>query len=258
MKTFRILVGIAIPLALIACNRKPEVVFDLPSKSSFSSSSISSLTTNSSAAAATSSPGPDVPAAEETPKAEVVPGSVLIKVPFASQAPFANWDALHEESCEEASLILVRQFLRGEGITEQQMEDELQALIAWETANGYGYDVTITQLQTIARDHYGLNGEMITDISEENFERILSEGHPIIIPAAGRDLGNPYFSGEGPWYHMLVVIGYDNDAFITNDVGTKRGAEYRYSKDVLISAVHDWTGVKEETMTGTPRALVLR
>lgn len=253
MKITRIAIGIVLLASLTACQGEPEVVFESPPKSSLSSS-VSSLTTNSSAAAA-SSPGRDVPAAEVPAE---LPASVLIRVPFASQAPFANWDALHEETCEEASLILVRQFLRGESITEQQMEDQLQELVAWETANGYGYDVTVTELRDIARDHYRLNGEIITDISADNFERILSEGHPIIIPAAGRDLGNPYFSGEGPWYHMLVVIGYDDDEFITNDVGTKRGASYRYDKNVLIEAVHDWTGIKEETNTGTPRALVIR
>jgi hypothetical protein len=30
----------------------------------------------------------------------------ITNVPFVSQAPFANWDQLHDEACEEASVII--------------------------------------------------------------------------------------------------------------------------------------------------------
>ncbi len=85
----------------------------------------------------------------------------------------------------------------------------------------------------------------------------LAKGYPIIVPMAGRDLGNPYFSGEGPWYHALVIIGYDKTSFITNDPGTRRGEHYRYKYDVLMNAIHDWTGVKENIRDGRKVALVV-
>jgi hypothetical protein len=70
-------------------------------------------------------------------------------------------------------------------------------------------------------------------------------------------LKNPYYSGDGPWYHMIVVIGYDGTSFITNDVGTKRGAQYHYTYDTLINAIHDWTGTDDMIATGSKNALVL-
>ncbi|MBU1911108.1 hypothetical protein KKG16_01695, partial [Patescibacteria group bacterium] len=86
----------------------------------------------------------------------------------------------------------------------------------------------------------------------------LIKGNPIIIPAAGRDLDNPYFSGEGPWYHMLVIKGYDKKRFITNDPGTRRGEGYKYEYSVLLNAVHDWTGIKEDIRNGDQIMLVIR
>ncbi len=185
------------------------------------------------------------------------PGSVRITMPFSSQAPFANWDAMHEETCEEASLVLVKTFLDGKAtITEQEMENELQMLVKWQTDHGYGQDVTMDELGKTAVGAYGLRYRVI-DATKESIETELAAGNPVIIPAAGRELGNPYFSGEGPWYHVLVVSGFDASSYYTQDVGTKRGANYRYDKDTLLAALHDWTGVKEATNTGSKRALVV-
>ena len=49
--------------------------------------------------------------------------------------------------------------------------------------------------------------------------------------------------GDGPLYHMLVVKGYTKDGtIITNDPGTRRGADFLYDPDALFNAVHDWNG----------------
>ena len=87
-------------------------------------------------------------------------------------------------------------------------------------------------------------------IAVNNDPSKIAISNPIIIPAAGRDLHNPFFSGAGPFYHMLVVIGYSDNGFITNDPGTKQGEQYWYSSDVLLNALHDWIGVKELIATG--------
>ncbi len=42
---------------------------------------------------------------------------------------------------------------------------------------------------------------------------------------------------------MLVLRGYTKDGYvITNDPGTKRGAQYAYRWSVLLNAIHDWNG----------------
>ncbi len=55
-------------------------------------------------------------------------------------------------------------------------------------------------------------------------------------------LGNPNFSGEGPLYHALVLKGYTETTFVTNDPGTRLGADYQYDFDTIMTAMHDWNG----------------
>lgn len=186
-----------------------------------------------------------------------IPYSIRLPVPFSPQAPSANWDALHEESCEEMSLLLVHHYLEGTGLTREEAEAELQALTAWEAEHGYSQDVTVSELGNIAEEYFGYHTRIMENPSEDDLKRLLAEGHPVIVPAAGRDLGNPYFSGEGPWYHMLVLTGYTEFFFVTNDVGTRRGEGYVYRFDTLLNAIHDWTGTKEEIRKGARRILII-
>lgn len=259
-----ILIGIGIVsigayIAITQYQNEPSVVFPLPDAQATSSvtttSSVSptsepdvSTTTSSFASSDNGSPITDNTA---------LPPSVHIDVPFASQAPLQNWDALHEESCEEASLILVEHYLNGKTVTPESMEAEIQKLVQWETDHGYKYDVDMNELKTIAADFYKLKGKIVTDVSVESMKKELAAGHPIIIPAAGQTLGNPYFSGDGPPYHVLVVIGYDSKNFITNDVGTRRGKDYKYDYQTLINAIHDWNGSTDTIESGRKVMLVV-
>lgn len=204
------------------------------------------------------SPIPSSPPIEEESQAPLpLPRSASIEVPFGAQAPFANWGDPYQEACEEAALIMVAAFLKGETLNPQRMDEEILTLVAWETEHGYEQDVTIEELAQIARDYYGLKADLIETVSVESIRGEIAEGNPVIVPAAGRMLGNPYFSGAGPFYHMLVVTGYTPLLFVTNDPGTKRGEGYTYRNQVLLDAVHDWTGVKEETHLGKKVMLVL-
>ncbi|MBM3301447.1 MAG: C39 family peptidase, partial [Deltaproteobacteria bacterium] len=171
----------------------------------------------------------------------------------------ADWDALHQEACEEASLLMVHHALQGHtaAVAASDAERDLQALVAWQQRNGFFDDVSIAELATIAQRYYGHSAHIEDDVSIERIKQILASGRLIIVPAAGRDLGNPYFSGEGPWYHMLVIRGYDRNEFIVNDPGTRRGEAFKYPYDTLIDAIHDWTGVKENIRSGAKRMLIL-
>ncbi len=155
------------------------------------------------------------------------------------------------------SLLLVHHYLEGTDLTREQAEAELLALIEWEEAHGYPQDVTVAELGKIAEEYFGYHARVIPNPTQEDLKYLLADNHPVIVPAAGRDLGNPYFSGEGPWYHMLVLTGFSEFFFITNDVGTKRGEGYVYRFETLMNAIHDWTGVKEEILNGPKRVLII-
>ena len=57
---------------------------------------------------------------------------------------------------------------------------------------------------------------------------------------------------------MLVLTGYDERNFVTNDPGTRRGYGYKYTYSILYNAIHDWTGVKEDIEKGPIVVLVIR
>jgi len=179
---------------------------------------------------------------EATPQEETLPESVRMETPFLSQAPFGIWDDLHQETCEEASLMMVHYFRqKKEFLSLQQANLELVDLVTWQSARGYKVDVAVAELAEIARGYYGLaTGRVIVDPTVDQIKKELAGGRPVIVPAAGRELPNPYFTPPGPRYHMVVIKGYDAAGFIVNDPGTRRGKDFRYNYDDLMRAMHDW------------------
>lgn len=172
-----------------------------------------------------------------------VPGEYNLAVPFAPQAPFANWDAVHEDACEEASAIMAASFVLKKEIPDMPfMDRQILDIVAWEDKNfGFSKDTDAAKTAEILQRYYGLkNVEAKYDISLDDIKKEVAAGRPVIIPAAGRELHNPYFRAPGPLYHMVVVKGYTKDAIITNDPGTKRGADFVYDNDIFYDAIHDW------------------
>ncbi len=198
----------------------------------------------------------------ETQTSTPVASYIKLDVPFTSQAPHSNWDDPYQEACEEASLIMAYDFYQGKtSYTKEEADQRILELVSYQNNNGYGEDVTLKELQEITLDFYSMQSKILEqeNINLESFKQELNEGNPIIIPAAGQKLGNPNFSGDGPPFHMLVVIGYDESSqtFITHDPGTRNGKDYEYSYQTILTSIRDWTGSKDTIEQGTPRAMVL-
>jgi len=179
---------------------------------------------------------------DSVPTQTIYPKSLIIPVLFTSQAPYANWDELHNEACEEASMIMADSFFNKKILNKEIAEQQIQDLVLWETKNGYTVDVTSQEVVEILDTYFSLQGELEYNVTPQKIIQALNKGKLVIIPAAGRELHNPNYKQPGPLYHMLVIRGYDANKkqFNTNDPGTRKGEGYRYSYDVLISAIHDW------------------
>lgn len=190
-----------------------------------------------------------------------VPSSYNISnVPFTSQAPFAVWDDLHNEACEEASLVIANFYLTKNNLTADLADSDIQRMINWEI-NYFGVNKNLTASETMAMAYnfYGLNNLSIKEInSVSDIKKEISQNHLVIVPTAGRLLGNPNFKTPGPIYHMLVISGYTKDQFITQDVGTKNGQNYVYSQDTLFNAIHDWTGDDSTISSGEKNIITLQ
>lgn len=191
----------------------------------------------------------------------VLPDSYYIEdVPFVPQAPFAIWDELHKEACEEAASLIVHYYLTDNKLVSRELfDEELQKMVDWQVRNwGSHKDLTSQETANLVKGYFGYEARVSYDISISDIKKEIAKGNPVIVPAAGRELGNPYFRQPGPIYHMLVIRGYDDQKaeFITNDPGTKRGENYRYKYQVLYDAIHDWNG-SPETITQGRKAMII-
>jgi uncharacterized protein YvpB len=196
----------------------------------------------------------------EVNKKEILKESFDLKVPFAPQAPFGMWDNLHNNACEEAALVMVHYFKKGEKLTKEKMEEEIQSLVNWQIKNwGTHKDLNLEELKELAEKYYGYSKIEVVKIKDINeIKKEVAKGNPVIVPAAGRLLNNPFYRRPGPYYHMLVIRGYKKDKIITNDPGTKRGEKYFYPEKIIFEAIHDWPGEGKDILTGEKKMLIIK
>ncbi|MFH0854699.1 MAG: C39 family peptidase [bacterium] len=178
--------------------------------------------------------------------------SILLTIPFTSQAPTADWkDPRQQDSCEEASSLMVIKWIKGEKLTPQEAEIKLAAISEWEKKEYKNFRDTSSKdtMERIIKRYFKYdNAELKQNINLEILKKELLNGNAIIAPMDGQKLKNPYYTAPGPERHMLVIRGYDADKkeFITNDPGTRRGEEYRYNEYHFFSAIRDYpTGYHE-------------
>lgn len=191
---------------------------------------------------------------------EGIPESFNLAVPFTSQAPHANWDLPYQEACEEASVLMAVSFFNRHGVdlsTADSADREILSLVDFQT-DRYGFYLDTTAQETVrfgSAMYEHLEWGVIDNPTIDQIKAEIASGSLVLVPAAGRELGNPFFSGEGPLYHMLVIRGYTKEKFITNDPGTRRGEEYVYDQEVIMSAMGDWNN--GDPATGAKRVIVV-
>ncbi|MCX6794865.1 MAG: C39 family peptidase [Candidatus Falkowbacteria bacterium] len=165
-----------------------------------------------------------------------------LAVPFSAQAPYGDWSLPYAEACEEASALLVDRFYTGAELTPEIVKQEILKIVDWENKTfGYYEHTTAKETGRILKEYFNYKRVDVNyDISLADIKAQIMAGRPVIVPLAGRLIGNPYYRQPGPIYHMLVIKGLTKDGdFITNDVGTKRGNNYVYDANVLYDAIHD-------------------
>lgn len=185
-----------------------------------------------------------------------IPEELNLKVPFTSQAPSANWDYTHEEACEEAAILMANRYFQGRGIAStDDAEAGLQEIITWEKENlGFFDSTTAKESARVITEMLGLKAEIVENLTIDQIKQAIAENKLVIVPAAGRELGNPFYKSPGPLYHFLLIKGFTKTQLITNDPGTMRGANYPYDFDVILNANHDWNG---GDVSSGPKVMIL-
>lgn len=215
------------------------------------------------------SPTPRSPAPTASPAVSAAPTplakTVRLAVPFTPQAPDADWTEPWKEGCEEAALLMIEAFHRGDKaavLPAAATKKAIADMVTWQHKRFGGHlDLGVDDMAAMAKEYLGYKtARVVRPVSiERGLEEIRQElraGHPVILPAAGQLLANPYFKQPGPVYHVFVITGYDGDDFIANENGTRRGRDYRYSATILRQAWHDYQA-GEAITAGAPAYLVL-
>ncbi len=211
------------------------------------------------------------PTPSQTPKSSPTPSNsqtknqlpltYLLEVPFTPQAPTANWDELHNEACEEASVIMVNEYFAGNKtalLPSDLVETQLAKITEWEKqAFGYFLDIDAPETARLLNEMYGLKTKLIKNMTEEEIKTELLEGKLVIWSANGQKLNNPNFRQPGPPYHMLVIIGWNKNGFVTNDPGTRKGHNYPYTYETLYNAAGAWSHNLNAVDEGDKTAIVV-
>jgi hypothetical protein len=182
-----------------------------------------------------------------SPSPTPLPAAFRLGVPFSTQAPNGDW-AKHQHSCEEANLIMVDAYLRGDRsstLDTNAAENAINALTAWQVKYwGSEDDLTNKRLGELASQYYGYQYD-IQPISEDGMKRSIVNGIPVILGVTTHGLGNPHYPNFQTHYlvpgysvsHYITLVGYDDQGFILNDPGITPGHGYHVVYKQLLFAV---------------------
>jgi hypothetical protein len=175
-----------------------------------------------------------------------IPTAVLLPVPYTSQAPLGNW-AARQHTCEEASLVMVDRYLRGDHSGDLIDPQTADSAIKQITADKPSVDLTTVQVGQVAQRYLGWAYKVLP-ADRLNMKEQLALGRPLIVGVRTHGLGNANYPGyrthyeEAGWSvsHYLVVTGYDQaDTYVLNDPGLTRGHGYHINYDQLMHAIDD-------------------
>jgi len=186
--------------------------------------------------------------ASESPTASPVIEIQLIDqhVPFMAQAPQAQWNNPHfQDACEEAASLMAMAWVGKSDVgSAAEATIEIQKLVDYQIEkDGEFRDRSSQDLADLMVEYFEYADiRWLQGISLKDVIRTIQAGNIVIVPANGQALANQYFTPPGPDRHMLLLKGYDpaTKEFITNDPGTRLGADFRYDQDVLFAAIRDY------------------
>lgn len=182
---------------------------------------------------------------------QVLPTKYLLSVPFTSQAPEKNWEQPWQDACEEAAVLMLDAYYKNYNLSPLFAKDEILKMIDLEEKLGWGTSIEIEKVKELVERVVLLNHlitashhhtRIVENLTIEDIKKFIANGQPVLVVADGKVLPNPHFRNNGPMYHALIIRGYTETEFITNDPGTQFGRGFKYKYEDLLNAIHDWNG----------------
>ena len=181
-----------------------------------------------------------------------------LAVPYISEAPDGNWTGPWKNACEESSIGMVEYYYRGrQSVDKKTAKDFMWTLFEIQNKKyGSNADADSARTNYMINSQTVFSGKVITNPTINQIKKELQQKRPVISLHYGFDLKNkniPFLSG-GSSYHMMVIIGYDDDKkiFYTNDPGdTKEGSGHAYGYELFMNTLHDFDHTTKKA-NGTP------
>ncbi|MFZ2978201.1 MAG: C39 family peptidase [Candidatus Magasanikiibacteriota bacterium] len=190
----------------------------------------------------------DIASTTKNKKIIELPKQYNLAVPFTSQAPEKNWDQPWQDACEEAALLMLDAYYKNYKLSPLFAKDEILKMVKWEENKGWGRSIEIEKIKQVAEEYLKISNfqfpisklVIIENPTVEDIKKSIANDNPVLVVADGKALPNPHFQNGGPEYHALIIRGYTETKFITNDPGTQFGEAFEYEYDDLMDAIRDW------------------
>lgn len=185
-------------------------------------------------------------------------GTYIIRsLPFFAQAPLGtdeNW-SIHDESCEEAALLLNHYHTQKIPFTAEKMDSDIQVMNDYQRRIGISEDKYSKRFNknflrdlTDPNEMYDMLGKqylgyrenqilMLQNPTIEDIELLIQNGNILTAPMKYTDTLRNKYIRAGKTFHILNIVGYDNKNFYTQDPGTKNGAYLPYPKNLLFASI---------------------
>lgn len=182
------------------------------------------------------------------------PKQLILDVPYINEAPDGKFSGNWKNACEEASMAMVEKYYSGiNSVSVAEAKSVMQKLFDYQNKiYGSNHNSDAVRTAEIIKNVLSYNAEIKTDPTIRNIKNQIINKQPVISLHYGFDLKNPNipFAINGSYYHMMVVVGYDDTTreFIVHDDGDqKNGTNYRYEYDLFMNSLHDYIYVTNTT-----------
>lgn len=172
---------------------------------------------------------------------------IALDIPYIHESSDHSWTGPWKNGCEEASIAMVEDFYLGkkETTVKDSMAFMMMLFNKQDQIWGSNADADAYRANKLINDYTSYGSIIKEDSTVDDIKKELQQKRPVIVPVYGKILNNPNipFLATGSYYHMIVIVGYDDETneFITHDNGdTRTGSYHRYKYDILMDSVHDF------------------
>jgi len=170
--------------------------------------------------------------------------AAILRISFYSQAPFGHWVEPYANACEETSILMVDSFYNKKNYDTKQANEQILKIVKIKNKFfGESLDESAQKIVDYINNFTNFEAFTKNNPTIEEIKKELDANRPIILPTFAKLLKNKYYNTANLDYHVLVISGYDNEKneFVTQDPGTRHGANLRYPISMIMSAMRDLT-----------------